>query len=74
MLAYIYRAPSEHREPLTAYWMLQAVHGLTVPLIGFLDPSDARTLGEEYAGTYRRRDRFPAQKKALAALKKAARR
>ena len=71
VLAYIYRAPTEHREPLTAFWMLQAVHGFTAPLAEKLRPEDARALREGYERLYRRQDRFQPQKKALAALKKA---
>ncbi len=71
VLAYIYRAPMEHREPVTAFWMLQAVHGFTAPLAALLRPEDARALREGYEKLYRRQDRFPAQKKVLAALKKA---
>lgn len=71
-LAYIYRAPLEHREPLTVYWMLQAVHGFTVELITLLSAEDARILRDDYAQSYRRWERLPVQKKALSALEKAA--
>ena len=69
-LAYIYRAPLEHPEPLTAYWSLQAIHGATAPLAALLDPADARALGDEYKKMYRRWERLPAMKEALAALEK----
>ena len=68
MLAYIYRAPKENREPLAAYWMLMAVHSLTPELAGRLCREDAQALWEEYQTAYPRRDRLPAQKKVLAAL------
>lgn len=71
ILAYIYRAPSEHPEPKTVYWMLRAVHGLTVELAGRLAPQDAKALRDTYAKEYPRRERFPAQKNVLAALDKA---
>lgn len=71
MLEYIYRAPREHRSPQTVYWMFQAVHGLTAALAEKLDPADARALQDEYAKTYRRWERLPAQKKVLAALERA---
>ncbi len=71
LLEYIYRAPQTLRAPETARWMFQAVHGLTVPLIGRLAPADARALREEYVKRYKRWDRLPAQKKALAALDRA---
>lgn len=37
-LSFIYTAPFAHRDNPSAYWMLQAVHGLTVPLIPRLSP------------------------------------
>lgn len=67
-LEYIYRAPKENHEPLAAYWMLIAVHGQTLELIGLLSQEDAGTLWKEYKEIYRRRDRLPVQKKVLAAL------
>ena len=70
-LSYIYRAPLEHREPLTAYWMLQAVHGMTVELAGLLAAQDAQELRDAYVKDYRRWERLPAQQKALAALERA---
>ena len=72
VLAFIYRAPLDRPEPLTAYWMMRAVHGLTLPLIGHLTPEDARAMKDVYEKDYPRRDRFPAQKKVLSALTKAA--
>ena len=74
MLQYIYFAPVEHMEPKSVYWMLQAVHVMTVDLAAYLTPVDARTLRDEYAKTYRRWDRLPTHKKALAALDKAQKR
>ena len=71
-LAYIYRAPLDHSEPLTAYWSLQAIHGATAPLAALLSPADAKALRDEYAKMYRRWERLPAMKDALAALDKAA--
>ena len=71
-LAYIYRAPLEHKEPLSVYWVLQAAHGATLGLIGLLEPADARTLRDDFARMYRRWERLPAQKKVLEALEKAA--
>ncbi len=71
-LAYIYRAPLDHPEPLTAYWSLQAIHGATAPLAARLSPADARALRDEYKGMYRRWERLPAMKEAMAALDRAA--
>ena len=71
MLLYIYSAPLDHKWPLTVYWMLQAVQGLTLELIPLLTAQDAKALCDAYAKTYRRWERLPAQVKALDALKKA---
>ena len=68
MLSYIYRAPKENPEPPVAYWTLMAVHGLTPELAGQLCREDAEALWEEYRAAYPRRERLPAQKKALSAL------
>lgn len=68
-LSWIYNAPLSHRDIPTAYWMLQAVHGLTVPLIPRLSPEDARALRMQYQEAYPRWERLPAQKQVLAALK-----
>ena len=71
-LEYIYRAPQNHHEPLTAYWSLQAIHGATAPLAALLSPADARALGDEYRKMYRRWERLPAMKEALTALDRVA--
>lgn len=71
VVAYILRAAQTDGVPETALWMFQAVHGLTVPMIGRLDSADARALRDEYAKRYRRWERLPVQKKALEALEKA---
>lgn len=69
-LSFIYTAPFAHRDNPSAYWMLQAVHGLTVPLIPRLSPEDAQALRTQYQEDYPRRERLPAQKQVLAALKR----
>lgn len=71
MLEYIYRAPQEHRKPPAVYWMLIAVHGLTIKLTDRLETDDALVLWTEYRKLYRAGERLPAQKKTLAALKRA---
>ena len=71
MLSYMYRAPLEHRQPQTVYWMLQAVQGMTVGLIDLLTAEDARALRDAYVRDYRRWERLPVQKQALAALERA---
>ena len=70
-LSLIYRAPLEHPQPLTAYWMLKAVHGMTCELAALLTREDAQRLREAYVRDYRPWDRLPSQKQALAALEKA---
>ena len=68
MLAYIYRAPKENRKPQAVYWMLMAVHGLTLELAGQLCREDAEALWGEYRKAYPRWERLPAQEKVLSAL------
>lgn len=72
VLDYIFSVPPESRALQSAYWMLLAVHTLTLPLIPFLNSTDAAVLRETYEKTYPRRDRFPAQKSVLSALKERA--
>ncbi len=69
-LSYIYHLPKEHKEPLSIYWLLNAVHGLTLPLIGFLDADDAGALRKQYASELKRWERLPVQKQVYAALSK----
>ena len=71
VLQKIYRAPKEHPEPGSIYWMLIAVQGLTTELIPMLNPTDAAAPAEEYGAIYKRRERLPAQKQILEALIKA---
>ena len=68
ILTYIYRIPLENRETQTAYWMLMAVHGLTLGLLGQLTPSQAQTLWEGYKADYPRWERLPVQKQVLSTL------
>lgn len=72
LLAYIYRAPLERQGEGgdAVYWMLLAVHSLTLELTAFLSPADAQTLLQDYQASYPRRQRLPAQEKVLRALKK----
>lgn len=71
VVSFIYRMSSEHREPASAYWMLNAVHGLTLHLIARLLPNDAKVVFDEYKDAYPRAMRLPVQKKVYLALKKA---
>ena len=68
VLRYIYRAPKEHPEPKTAYWLLIAVQSLTKELISLLNGEDAAALAKEYTGIYKRWERLPIQKQILDAL------
>lgn len=69
LLGYIYRLPKEHQDPLSIYWMLNAIHGLTLPLIKLLERGDAKRLCEQYSSDYRRFERLPVQEKVYKALK-----
>lgn len=71
VLDYVYAAPVEHPQPRSSYWMLLAVHGLTLELIGGLNAADARELADWYEGAFPRRERVPVQNKVLKALKAA---
>ena len=72
VLGYIYHAPTEMNEALSTYWMMNAVHGLTVKLIEKLEPDDAQALMKLYDKDVPKRTRFPVQKQVFSALKKAA--
>ncbi len=69
-LYFIYEAPLENREPASAYWMLLAVHGKTLPMIEKLDKEDAGELSRWYKDKYPRSERFPAQKQVIESLKR----
>lgn len=71
VLEYIYHIPVEHRDSRTAYWMLIAVHGLTLDLIGQITSADAQTLWTGYKAAYPRWERLPVQKQVFSALDKA---
>lgn len=68
VLEYIYRMPLENKENSLAYWMLLAVHNLTVELAQRLDAPDAEALWRDYRKKYPRWDRLPAQKRVLSVL------
>ena len=72
ILSYIYHLPKEHEKPVSIYWMLNAIHGLTLPVIEFLSPGDAGILASRYASDFRRWDRLPAQEQVYKALKRKA--
>lgn len=70
VLSFIYKAPSEHRELLSVYWMLNAVHGLTLGLIPRLTPDDAKDLKQRYNDDFPKWERLPVQKQVFSALGK----
>lgn len=72
VLGYIYHAQAEMNESLSTYWMMNAVHGLTLDLIGKLDPDAAQALMQLYNNDVPKRRRFPVQKQVFSVLKKAA--
>ena len=72
VLSYIYSVQKENKEYLSAYWLMNAVHGFTFELIDMLSGEDASAVYELYDKNCPRRERFPVQKKVLKALKLAA--
>jgi hypothetical protein len=70
VLDYIYRMPDEHKEPITVYWMLSAVHALTIELIALLDKNYAEKLYTQYRKAVPRWKRLPVQKKVCSELDK----
>ena len=72
ILSFVFRIPTEHREPASAYWMLLAAHGTVRSLIPLLAPADAAALSEGYGKLYRRWERLPVQQDVFKALRQAA--
>lgn len=72
VLEFIYSIQTEHKDPVSVYWLLNAVHGFTAELVGMLSREDASALYEFYEKKCPRSERFPVQKKILNALKSAA--
>ena len=70
ILYFMYSIPSAHEEPKSIYWMLIAVHGVSVKLIPFLSAADAEELYKMYSKAFRRWERLPVQKKVCDLLKK----
>ena len=68
VLRFVYDAPQEHKDNKLAYWMLQAVHGLTDGLIKYLSPEDAAELATWYSDVYPKHVRLPVQKTIAAHL------
>ena len=72
LLRYLFTAPEAWRELTCAYWMLIAVQGCGIDLIGYLEPADAQALAELFHAYYPRRDRMPVQTQILKRLKQQA--
>ena len=72
VLEYIYSIQMEHRDPVSVYWLMNAIHGFTVGLAEMLSREDASVLCELYEKNCPRSERFPVQKKVIKALKSAA--
>ena len=72
VLDFVYTEPLRRPAPASGIWMLHAVQGLTLELIGLLEPGDAAALAVEYEKNYPRRLRLPAQKELLRQLKRRA--
>ncbi len=69
ILRFIYAAPKKYPEPMSAYWMLIAVHGLTARLAETLEKEDAKALLTEYCQNYKRWERLPVQDRIVRLLK-----
>lgn len=72
LLNFIFTSPLQNTDNHLAYWMLMAVQGQMAGIISYLAPNSARQLLRWYKEAYPRRERFPAQKNAIEALKKRA--
>lgn len=68
ILEYVYFAPLGRRKD-AVYWMMTAVHGMTLELVGQTSPRGAGQLLARYQEAYPRREWLPVQKKVAAALK-----
>lgn len=71
VLRFIFGIPLKYEDSDSIYWMLNAVHSLTLGLTGFLSADDASEILEEYKNNYPRSKRLPAQKKLIRLLEKA---
>lgn len=69
LLRYMFTVPEAWRELTCAYWMLIAVQGSGIDLIGYLNPADAKALAEILSAAYPRHIRLPIQEKLLKRLK-----
>ena len=72
LLRYMFTVPEAWQELMCAYWMLIAVQGFGIDLIGYLEPADAKALAEILSAAYPRYIRLPVQEKLLKRLKQQA--
>jgi len=72
LLRYMFTVPEAWQELTCAYWMLIAVQGFGLDLIGYLNPADAKALAEFFSAAYPRHIRLPVQEKLLKRLKQQA--
>lgn len=68
VLSFIYAAPRRYSPPMSGYWMLIAVQGLTAPLTDKLNRNDAKALLDQYCQDYKRRERLPVQDRVVRLL------
>lgn len=68
-LEYIFSRARAGRRGDASYWMLLASHSLALPLVDFLSPADALSMLEAYEASFPKRERFPAQKAVISALR-----
>ncbi len=68
VLEFMFQTPTAHQEPVSIYWMLEAVQGFAIPLIEKLSPQDAKRLKELYGSLYPRLQRLPIQNQVYDAL------
>ena len=68
-VSYMFAQAHERKKTGAAYWMLLASHVLTLPLIELLPPAEAKRLREEFEAEYPKRERLPAQRTVISALK-----
>ena len=73
VIAFIFQAQQDHREPASIYWALVAAHSAVQEGIPLLTPEDTAALYQQYDSMFRRFERLPVQTKILKQLKKAMR-
>ena len=72
LLEFIYHAPCDEEQPVSALMPMNAVHSLTLELTGMLSAEDGKRLLEQYKMDHPRSRRFPVHKNVIKALEKAA--